>query len=118
MSIKIHNNLTREEIIDALIEKDIECITDDPTSIRDALINGIPGYENQTDEHLIEDYQIYCEENETMYEVHYFRGDGKLVDIAEIDGKDEEAAWEIFKDLGHERDSSHYLEFHEIIGKE
>jgi hypothetical protein len=114
----IYKNLTREEIIDALVEKDVDCITEDPTSITDALRNGIPGYENQTDQHLIEDYQIYCEENEAMYKVHYLRGDGKLVDIAEIDKKDEVAAWEIFKDLGHERDSSHYLEFHEIIEKE
>ena len=65
MCKKIHKNITREEIINALIEKDIECITDDPTSIICALREGCVGYEKMNNEQLIEDYKIYCEDEES-----------------------------------------------------
>jgi hypothetical protein len=64
MDKPIYKNLTREDIIDALVEKDIECITDDPTSIGDSLRYGIKGYNNMSNDELIDDYKTYCEEEE------------------------------------------------------
>jgi hypothetical protein len=63
MSKVIYKNLTKEEIIDSLVNKDIECITENPMSIENGLLGGLKGYNNMSDENIIELYQEYCEED-------------------------------------------------------
>jgi hypothetical protein len=63
MSKKIYKDKTKVQIIDALVERDLEVIRDDPTSIEEGLRTGITGYSHMTDSELIELYQTHCEED-------------------------------------------------------
>ena len=58
----IYKDLTREEIIDALVDSDIDAIIEDPTSIDEALRLGFEGYESMDNEALIDDYKTFIEE--------------------------------------------------------
>ena len=50
------NNMTREELIEALIEDDFRVIEWAPEFLDSILMNGFKGYGNQTDEELEQEY--------------------------------------------------------------
>jgi len=50
--------MTREELIEALIEDDFRVIEWAPEFLDSILMNGFKGYGNQTDEELEEEYNL------------------------------------------------------------
>lgn len=50
----------------------------------------------------------------TVFNVNYFDQEGELIDSTQIDEKDEDFAWELFEEFGHEKEEGFYLEFDEV----
>ena len=46
-----------------------------------------------------------------VYNVAYFDADGEYIDCTQIDENNEEFAWELFKEFGHEKKEGYYLTF-------
>ena len=50
----------------------------------------------------------------TVYNVSYYNLLGMFIDQTQIDELNEELAWELFKEFGHEKNYGDYLEWEEI----
>jgi len=49
----------------------------------------------------------------TVFNVNYFDEDDNLIDSTQIDENNEELAWQLFKEFGHEKKEGFRLEFDE-----
>ena len=49
----------------------------------------------------------------TVYNVFYFSLTNKLIDQTQIDEKNDELAWSLFKEFGHKKQAGDYLDWEE-----
>ena len=78
----------REEMIEKLVEHRVDCF--DFRDLADLFIGGLKGYDEKTDEELIEEYDLYFESEEKWEMIFiqkteiYNTGGGCLVDVLSL----------------------------------